>query len=422
MLGHLDGATPLVYTRRHWLKTILGATLSIPVGALTESPRSDVLTIVRDPQQAIKFIHARHQNTDLLYSVDYQFLSFFTTISRADLTAMADLVKLNPLRRDPNLQACLAFCEQTDLDRELALLKDFPNGRRPGSVFLESRGQNSDERNASIDRFGELLLPQRQPVTLAPLLQGSDVVFLGETHDQLSTHQFLDQQLALLKLKGFMHFGCEFVSADDQAFLDQYQPSQRPLLVEKLLWSNPSLYADLIERLKSLGIRPLALGQADRTLPQDGGYITENRNFQLAHHVLAFLRQHLSQKLVVLIGANHAGYSHDTFQGLRLLPRTHPVPDIPTLIHKYLPRRKVVTAMFESNRPVPAPIPNVPASYGWRYIRTELVRRGVTTEAFMIALPPVLEDRLLTSWERRYDYYFYLPPVIETSIASNDWD
>lgn len=404
----------MIHGRRQWLKATLAMALGLGASVRAEEASAGLgaartLKFFRDSQGTSKFVLTRYQGNDLLYSHDYQFLSYFTTITDQDLQAMQEMVARST---EPIAQSCINFCQQTDLKAELARLEAFPKQSRPGSVFMESRGQSTDDRHASIDRFGEILLPQRQAPTLAPLFAEGDVVLLGETHDQASTHRFLRDSLALMYAQGFRTFGCEFVCADDQAFLDQYQPEQRPLLLKKLLWKNPLLYADLIEHLIALGIRPLALGQAERTLPLDGGFITENRNFQLAHHVMRFLQENPRKKLVVLIGTNHAGYSHNTFEGLRFLTRTHPVPDIPTLINRFLPQRRVVTAMFESNRPTPAPIANFAASFTWRYIRTELIRRGVTGESFMIPIPKVLEDRILTSWERRFDYYFYLPPVV----------
>ena len=157
------------------------------------------------------------------------------------------------------------------------------------------------------------------------------------------------------------------------------------------------------------GLRPLGIGEGATTLPTQGGFITENRNFQLAHHVTEALRERPTEKLIVLTGANHAGFSQDTFQGLQVLVRTHPVPDIPTFVRRSLPQVKMTTAIFEGNKPARTVFNTPQGPITLASVKDEVAKIGAGAETFMVAVPTVYEDQELTDWERRYDYYVHLP-------------
>ncbi|WP_245395653.1 ChaN family lipoprotein [Anthocerotibacter panamensis] len=414
------------WTRRRWLQTALGtlAAWRNPVyanefSALSTPAEATQLATFEDSQtQALQYLVSHRDGTDLLYAVDYHFLSVFNTVSADDLKTMADLVTRDlphSKTRQRFLEQCLEYCRTTDVMANQTKLQELTQGRRQGSLFMEFyRTQTFDERNQSIDRFTKILLPQRQHLDLSPVLEGAEVVFFGESHSEQGTKDYLKTHLEMLKERGFGAFALEFVSGDEQDFLDSYRPIARDQLLKRILWKEPQPYADLIDRMIAMDIRPIGIGQGSKHLPPANGFVTENRNFQLAHYLMEYLRQPNKTRIAVLTGANHAGYSQDTFEGFQVLTRTHPVPDIPTLVKRYFPHIKVHTAIFEgSNVTPPRALPNPdggPIRY-WRTVKSEIALLGAGKEPFMVALPSTLDDRPLTDWERRYDFYLHLPQV-----------
>ncbi len=407
--------------RRAWLKLSGAALLTQPLLAQSLTlcevflSRGRMLQSFGDQKTGqVKFLVYCRDNKDILYAADYPFLSAFTLPTAEDLAVMEQLIATQlaqPHQFLPIAQQCLKYCQQTNLTQVQTQLQDFAKAPRQGSLFMEFyRTQNLEERNVSVDRFMQVVFPQRQPLDLAAIFRGANVVFLGERHDEQATKDYLSSQLELLKELGFRTFGLEFVSADDQDFLDHYQPKNQTALASRLLWKDPKPYVALVNRLVSLGIRPLGIGQSAQSPLASSGFITENRNFQLAHHVLEFLRTHPTEKLVVLTGANHAGYSQDTFANWRVLLRSHPVPDIPTLVKRYFPLLNVKTATIEGNQPAQSLFTTPQGTtFNWRYVENEIAAAGAGSETFMAAMPTTFEKRILTDSERRYDYYVHLP-------------
>jgi Haem-binding uptake, Tiki superfamily, ChaN len=409
--------------RRSWLQLALATfTLPSPIQAqplvafqvyLNKSRQLQTLCHRRTGE--VKFLVYQQDNKDLLYTTDYQFLSVFDNVTPALLEGMAELVEQQvQSEATPALQNCLRYCQETNLEAYQTKLDTFRKTRREGSRLLEFyRSQSGDERNRAVDTFMSSLFPLRQPLDLAQVVAGADVVSFGETHEEQGTRDYLQAHFPLLKAQGFSAFACEFVSADDQYFLDSYTSTQRDELVRRILWKkNPRSYVDLIEQAQLAGLRVIGIGEGLLTLPMQGGFVTENRNFQLAHHAMEFLRDEPNQKLIILTGSNHAGFSQNTFEGLRILPRSHPVPDIPTLIKRYLPERRVRTAIFEGNKPSRS---NFTTPTGQpltlRFVENEIAAKGAGKETFMVAFPDIYEDQLLSDWERRYDYYLHLPQI-----------
>ncbi len=359
-----------------------------------------------DPRsQKLKFLVSRRDHTDLLYAVEYQWLSVFNEFSAQDLQVMADLAsqqaQSTPEIR-PLLQACQHYCQGTKPHEPI------PTVSMPkSSLFMEFyRNQSQLEREQSIDRFMKHLFPQRQALDFGPLSKDIDLLLLGESHDEQGTKDFLIQHLGQLKAQGFTALACEFISADDQDFLDQYQPQDSARLRQRILWQTPDSYVHLIDQAVRAGLRPIGIGERLSDPLWANGFITENRNFQLAHHVMEFLQAYPQERLVVLVGANHAGYSPDVLDGVRVIPRAHPVPDIPTLVHKYLPQKRLRTVIVEGNHPSSS---TRWKKYTWRYVENEIAQQGAGLETFMVEIPRVWEGTVLTPWERRYDYYVHLP-------------